>query len=449
MAEDVEGHWDTEPAPNDGEAECEERKIKTNWRKLLVEVRTFQANFSRKDFLKALIFGLLASGWDTFSDFNFAADDHSTTIQLINPNNTIHHALNLDGDMIGRVTYFIISLPSILTVTTWILNVDFLCGLKIGKKNGMITTWRVIIGTIIKLALCFYGFPKLVQWTGFPGPQSTDIFKVIAVMSAALVIGVKILALFVHGREMKKLSLKATLAESSYESAIQLIFVALISLWAKHITLTGGMLMASSLVMIGKAAAEGYLTFGAKNLLDGVSLWQHVALLAKYVPVFLFTALFRIGSFTALMARQWTTALQAQGFVGLSCLLAPLVIIKICGHICKKPGNGAKRYMEDLTLGDFITSFVSEMSTISNWGARGREKSRRLQLTASAAFLIFYILMLSPIIILKEPPATGGISDFDIIYQPNPKTLQAVGITSIFFGVVAFVLQIKMLRSHS
>ena len=142
--------------------------------------------------------------------------------------------------MIGRVTYFIISLPSILTVTTWILSVDFLCGLKIGKKNGMITTWRVIIGTIIKLALCFYGFPKLVQciplqWTGFPGPQSTGIFKVIAVMSAALVIGVKVLALFVHGPEMKKLSLKATLAESSYESAIQLILVALISLWAKEI----------------------------------------------------------------------------------------------------------------------------------------------------------------------------------------------------------------------
>ena len=108
--------------------------------------------------------------------------------------------------------------------------------------------------------------------------------------------------------------------------------------------------------------------------------------------------------------------------------------------------------MEDLTLGDFVTSFVSEMSTISNWGARGREKSRRLQLTASAAFLIFYTLLLSQIIFSATPATstgTGGISEIFIIYQPNPKTLQAVGITSIFFGVVAFVLQIKMLRSHS
>ena len=336
MAEDVEGHWDTEPAPNDGEAECEERKIRTNWRKLLVEVRTFQANFSRKDFLKALIFGLLASGWDTFSDFNFAADDHSNTIQLINPNNTIHQALNLDGDMIGRVTYFIISLPSILTVTTWILSVDFLCGLKIGKKNGMITTWRVIIGTIIKLALCFYGFPKLVQWTGFPGPESTDIFKVIAVVSAALVIGVKVLALFVHGPEMKELSLKATLAESSYESAIQLIFVALISLWAKEISNSGFMSMASSLVMIGKSAAEGHLTFGPKNLLDGVSLWQHVTLRAKYVPVFLFTALFRIGSLTVITAWRWFVALAVLSAMIFD-FLAPLVSIKNCGHICREP----------------------------------------------------------------------------------------------------------------
>ena len=168
------------------------------------------------------------------------------------------------------------------------------------------------------------------------GSGSTGLLKSLAVVSAALVIGVKVLALFVHGPEMKKLSLKATLAESSYESAIQLIFVALISLWAKEISNSGFMSMASSLVMIGNSAAEGHLTFGPKNLLDGVSLWQHVTLRAKYVPVFLFTALFRVGSLTVITAWKWFVALAVLSAMIFD-FLAPLVSIKNCGHICREP----------------------------------------------------------------------------------------------------------------
>ena len=38
---------------------------------------------------------------------------------------------------------------------------------------------------------------------------------------------------------MKMFSQKATMAESNHESAIQLLFVILISLWAKEVSITG------------------------------------------------------------------------------------------------------------------------------------------------------------------------------------------------------------------
>ena len=211
---------------------------------------------------------------------------------------------------------------------------------------------------------------------------------------------------FFHGPEMKKLSLKATLAESSYESAIQIIFVALISLWAKEISHTGLMSMASSLLMIGKSAAEGHLTFGAKNLLKGVSLQKHTCLLATVLPVFLFTALFRVGSLAVILAWDWSTSLTALTFWGASFLVG-LVTIRCCGHcFCCAPWQMAcfyagfrstneepeeneepisfiargciennvnvnevprpgwlptRRFMEDLSLGEVLTGFVHHL----------------------------------------------------------------------------------------
>ena len=162
---------------------------------------------------------------------------------------------------------------------------------------------------------------------------------------------------------------------------------------------------------------------------------KHTCLLATVLPVFLFTALFRVGSLAVILAWDWSTSLTALAFWGASFLVG-LVTIRCCGHcFCFLPWQMAcfyagfrstneepeeneepisfiargciennvnvnevprpgwlptRRFMEDLTLGEVLTGFVSEMSTISNWGGRGREKSRGLQLGTSIYFLFFY-----------------------------------------------------------
>ena len=57
--------------------------------------------------------------------------------------------------------------------------------------------------------------------------------------------------------------------------------------------------------MIGKAGAESYLTFGSKNELEGVSLPKHICLLATTSPVFIVTAVFRVGSLALITAWNW------------------------------------------------------------------------------------------------------------------------------------------------
>ena len=61
------------------------------------------------------------------------------------------------------------------------------------------------------------------------------------------------------------------------------------------------MAMASSLVMIAKSGAENFITFGAENKLSDVrSTLAKMIIMAKFIPVFLLTGFFRVGTIAVL-----------------------------------------------------------------------------------------------------------------------------------------------------
>ena len=493
-AEDKNDHVvDIEAHLNDG-ADVEKKStrisLKIDAKKLLNEIFQFRDNFTLRGFLLGLLFGLIPSGWDAFSDFAFAAEDHKSTIELINATDTFKYITRfpngtksqiytneknvsfrrlskfktsdnqtetwqeelwrLDEATIKSVTYLIISIPAILTIARLILNMDFLKMLNCERTtiNILIIGSLQIIGVtsaIGGLILLLYADKKT---------DSSPIFFSLASVSTATIITVKILALFVHGCEMKKLSMKATWAESSNESAIQLIFVAIISLWSREITHTGKMSMISSIVMIGKSSAESYLTFGSRNELEGISLWKHTCLLLTISPAFILTALFRVGSFALILAWNWFVGVALVLPLAICVFTMPLAFIKHFGHKVKRffssdrehlhPG---KRYFEDLSHGHIVTSYIAELSTTSNWGRRGRENSQKLQLAVSVFLLILYSLLL-PILIT---PSTPWVDTYPT-YHPDPETLRACGIAVLCSGCVAFPLQIllpQILLHHS
>ena len=53
-------------------------------------------------------------------------------------------------------------------------------------------------------------------------------FYITAILSTIMVLSVKVVAIFVHGKELKKLSTRMTSSESQYESSLQLMLVLVI-----------------------------------------------------------------------------------------------------------------------------------------------------------------------------------------------------------------------------
>ena len=484
-AEEKNCEGDTEAQLNP-EANLEDTSTKVSAKKLFNEACHFRDHFSWKAFILGLFLGLIPSGWDTFSDFAFAAKDHTSTIELINatetfiyshfPNGTISKTFTneksmpiaqsynptvranqtqiwqetahwttywtLNNGTIRTLTYVIITLPAILTIMRWFLNVDFL-----KMCNRQKTTMNMGIEVSVKIVagiLAHVGLAVLLMID--KDTESGPIFFSLALLSAAIVIAVKFLALFVHGPEMKKLSLRATLAESSNESTMQLIFVAIISLWSRETTNAGLMSMISSIVMIGKASAESYLTFDSKNELKGVSVCRHICLLATVAPAFILTAVFRVGSFAVLTAWNWYIGLM---IAPLACcmFIIPLAILKYLGHeikrtFCSEPENQqpVNHYLSDLSAGDVFHSYIAELSTTSNWGDRGREKSRKPQLFTA----LFFLLLYSPLILQIINSTGNNWVDPPITYHPDPATLRSCGIASLCSGWVGFALQILL-----
>ena len=420
------------------ENEDEEKSTKIDRVKLLAEIRNFRNHFSKKAFFIALLFGLLPSGWDTFSDFAFARDDHSRTIERANSTNLKNFdKWILTGGTIGSVTYLVICFPSIMTISRWILNHDFTKNCKKFPPGAR--------GTAIKVLVVLYAITGLMMLLDLDSRiESSPIFFSLAIISAAVVIGLKILAVFVHGPEMKKLSLRATMAESCMESTFQLIFVGLMSLWSREASTTGLVSMVSSIVMIGKAGAESYLTFGSRNELEGVSLPKHICLLATTSLVFIATAVFRVGSLALITAWNWQLGILIVLPLAAVIFLVTLANLNRFSKFCCRPKSEDQQtrnnYLQNVSVGDMFSSYFNELSTTSNWGNLGREKSQKLQLDIAFFHLLVYTTFLLPIIV---SPSTIWFNPIQV-YYPDPAHLRVGGIIAISSGVFAIYLQMLL-----
>ena len=98
--------------------------------------------------------------------------------------------------------------------------------------------------------------------------NAPNYFYFAAIVSSIMVLSVKMVALFVHGPELKKLTTRTTSSESRYESSPQLILVLAICFKSGNFTLYSASSLLSSILMIGKSGAESHLTFGSENLIE-------------------------------------------------------------------------------------------------------------------------------------------------------------------------------------
>ena len=124
------------------------------------------------------------------------------------------------------------------------------------------------------------------------------IFKFTAITVSIGILIFKVVAVFVHTPYMKSASCMLAELESTYESAIQLFL--LLHMWLSTGKLHSGTML-SSVLIIGKVAAENYLVKGQENLMKNKTILERIFLIGKYIPVMCLTTIFRIGSIVLFM----------------------------------------------------------------------------------------------------------------------------------------------------
>ena len=341
--------------------------------KLLADAKTPDIFFSRKDFAVAFFLGLLPSVWDMGSDYYFAENaDKSNTGEI--PPTTVK-----------GLTYAFLSLPGILLAFSF-LQKKLLHICTCGESQRC----RVLIYCLIFMIL-----GGILAGVSFLMLFSSTSFFYLSIPSSVFVVGVKVLGLFLHSPEMKKLTIRVSAVESQWEASLQLFLVGFVAAKGGHLTLASLCSILSSVAMIGKVGAENFLTFGQESKLDNISFVRKIGLLAVYSPAFILMALFRISALAIIVA--W--GIYYAAIVHWPCaLLLPFLGLLTIQCFAKS----------DLSLGHCLQGVITELTTPSLWGNRGREGSCKIQLSMAIYLLVLNTIFL--VWVLVDPTAASFVT---------------------------------------
>ena len=367
--------------------------------------------------------------------------------RLNNPCAGFHHQL------IQSLTFFAISLSGLLMTLRGLRNLlaclGESCCCFIVNKNFPQTFVAQSISFLITLA-GFAGFVYLTVLLPTATGEFPAVGFIFAVVNSLFIVGIKLLAVFIQGHETRRLSALISCMESRHESAVQLYICLWISLKSGTITTSRFLSMASSLIVIGKTGVESFLLFGEQDLLHGIGFKKQLGLFAFYCPVFIFTAMFRIGSLAVgSMAMVWSDG-SGTGFLFLQRLLYVLLppFLPLLAALLVMKWS---RKFEDIGTAQLFEGAVSAITTVNFWGARGREKNRGLIIGTSTFLLVVYCSEL--IWVLCQPDLNSLIprwwqNHLDEIWWAQWRSRVSLG--AVFFltcGSISFPLLVSQVLS--
>ena len=211
--------------------------------------------------------------------------------------------------------------------------------------------------------------------------------KAMSYASAIFVIGVKMLGVFCHGPQAKHLVLRTTDAETRYEAALQLALVATIFLSSGTWTTRSLFCALSSILVIGKVGVESFFKeLEQERNLSKASLLGKICIASSVLPVFVLTALFRIGSMA--IANAWDNGESSPASILLAAALLPpalaIFLVKTCLRI------------EDLSVAGISQGVVAELVSLHLWPCG--QTGRRIGLGVTVFKVLLYSFMLAWII---------------------------------------------------
>ena len=287
------------------------------------------------------------------------------------------------------LTYTFIALPGILlgfsALQSLVTGLAASCCK--GKSPAKLQAVANFVALFIQVGLSaglFYAGAFHNIWTEEVPPSVTQGYefsiKAMSYVSAILVIGVKMLGVISHGPQTKHLVLRTTGAETRYEAATQLCLVASIYFTSGTWTTRSLFSAISSILVIGKVGVESFFKeLEQDGKLSKASLMGKISVATSVLPVFVLTALFKIGTIAITFAWDRKKGLALT-------LLAPvppsfvIFLIKTCVHL------------EDLSIAAVSQGIVSELVSLHLWPCRRAGKRIGMGVTIFKLLLFSFVL---------------------------------------------------------
>ena len=365
-----------------------------SWEKL-------REKFRWNKFFETLLLVCAFSFFDVFSDFKLASsvdEDVCKFNNLTSPCGGLHHF------QVRNSTYMFISLPTIMIIVA-----ELQIRLAQMTKRSRCCNEAVAVAISFLFNFFLILFVASVLWLIWTEllDHDHDQHKYIidnfvfglAIVSAIPLLGVKCVALFAHGPEMKKLVVRTTSSECQFESALQLwLLVWIFQSNGNYKDPFWLLSAASSILMIGKSGAESSLTFSDEQIrFDEKPLLEKLGLLLKYAPVFVLSALFRIVTLALIWDRDLIFPWMA---LVLGLPIIALLLSKLVRWRWSLEGLWWGS-LEDLKPGHIILGVLAELTTITLWGEKTREASKDFCLAMASFILLLNTVFLT--LIYNDP----------------------------------------------
>lgn len=344
---------------------------------LLKEVKGWRSHWRTSSFFKAVVFSFAFSLLDTGTDFNFAwnvpTDCPTDTFPETFPGPFASSPCGLiHPKKVEFLTYTYIAAPGILfsiSAASCLLEglICKCCGRKFPELLALFAHTCLCFGLFLAAA---YNdswtplFPTLAQ-----GYACT--IQALAYLSATWIMGVKLLGLVCHGPETSRLVFRTTGFEMRYEAALQLALVATITFSSGKFTWAALFSGLSSILVIGKVGVETFLD----EYVPDSSIVGKICIATSVFPVFVLTALFKIGSIAIVNA--WDSTI-GPGLILLALGIPGLVIFVT--KSCLLPHH--------LTLSSTGQGVIAELLTLHLWPRGGLDKKIGIAMTVFI-FLLF------------------------------------------------------------
>ena len=222
--------------------------------------------------------------------------------------------------------------------------------------------------------------------------------QAMAYSSAAFLIGVKLLGTICHGPEVTKLVERATDAEVRYEAALQLILIGTIYLVSGKGSWESSNSAITSLLVFGKVGIQGFFKKYEREL-SSASLLGRIYVAISVLPVFVLTALFKIGSFAIVFARMKPIMLILQLCLAIIPPTLVIFLLKICGPL------------KELTSASISQDVFAEAVSLHTW--QNERMGKIIEVGMATYYHILYSSFLGEVI--SNHNKADGLKDGAII----------------------------------